>query len=141
PCVLRRLGEDANRNRRLLEALLSIPSDWPTLFFGCSVEQADALALCLTREGRRAAVVTGDTRMATRRHRIEQFRSGDLSVLSNYGVLTTGFDAPRVRAVVVARPTTSPVLYEQMIGRGMRGPRFGGTDECLVVDVADNIRF
>ena len=47
----------------------------------------------------------------------------------------------RCAAVVIARPTASPVLYEQMIGRGMRGPRFGGTDECLVVDVEDNIRF
>ena len=72
---------------------------------------------------------------------IEQFRSGQLSVLSNYGVLTTGFDAPKVRAVVVARPTASPLLYEQMIGRGMRGPRFGGTEKCLVIDVEDNIRY
>jgi superfamily II DNA or RNA helicase len=56
-------------------------------------------------------------------------------------VLTTGFDAPKVQAIVIARPTVSPVLYEQMIGRGMRGPRFGGTERCLVVDVADNIQF
>jgi superfamily II DNA or RNA helicase len=60
-------------------------------------------------------------------------------VLCNYGVLTTGFDAPRVRAVVIGRPTASRVLYEQMIGRGMRGPRFGGTDECLVIDLDDNL--
>jgi len=85
--------------------------------------------------------VTSDTRASTRRFLIEEFRAGRVSVLCNYGVLTTGFDAPRVRAVVVARPTTSPVLYEQMIGRGLRGPRFGGTDECLVIDVLDNIRF
>jgi superfamily II DNA or RNA helicase len=141
PDLLRRLGEDVSRNRRLLDLLLQIPSDWPTLFFGCSVEQATAVALLLRRAGRSAGIVTGETRMATRRHRIEQFRAGDLSVLSNYGVLTTGFDAPLVRAVVVARPTTSPVLYEQMIGRGMRGFQFGGTDECLVVDIEDNIRF
>jgi superfamily II DNA or RNA helicase len=86
-------------------------------------------------------VVTSTTRAAIRRHRVEQFRAGELSVLSNYGVLTTGFDAPVVRAVVVARPTASPVLYEQMIGRGMRGSRFGGTDECHVFDVEDNIHF
>jgi superfamily II DNA or RNA helicase len=56
-------------------------------------------------------------------------------------VLTTGFDAPLVRAVVIGRPTASPILYEQMIGRGMRGPSFGGTEECLVIDVEDNIKF
>jgi DNA repair protein RadD len=141
PDLLRRLGEDVARNQRLLEVLLDLPAEWPTLFFGCSVEQATAVALLLRRASRNAGIVTSSTRTATRRHRIEQFRAGDLSVLSNYGVLTTGFDAPRVRAVVIARPTASPVLYEQMIGRGMRGSRFGGTDECLVIDVEDNIHF
>jgi superfamily II DNA or RNA helicase len=141
PDLLRRLGEDATRNQRLLRVLLELPADWPTLFFGCSVEQATAVAVLLHRAGRPAAVVTSTTRAAIRRHRVEQFRAGELSVLSNYGVLTTGFDAPVVRAVVVARPTASPVLYEQMIGRGMRGSRFGGTDECHVFDVEDNIHF
>lgn len=141
PELLRQLGQDAGRNRRLLDVLLQIPTDWPTLFFGCSVEHAQAVSLLLRRASRTADFVTASTRTATRRHRIEQFREGRLSVLSNYGVLTTGFDAPRVRAVVIGRPTASPVLYEQMIGRGMRGPRFGGTTECLVVDIEDNIRF
>jgi superfamily II DNA or RNA helicase len=141
PDLLRTLGQDTGRNRRLIDVLLKIPADWPTLFFGCSVEQATAVALLLRRAGRSADVVTSTTRMATRRHRVEQFRDGALGVLANYGVLTTGFDAPLVRALVIGRPTASPVLYEQMIGRGMRGSRFGGTDECLVVDVEDNIRF
>lgn len=141
PDLLRSLGQDTARNRRLIDVLLKIPADWPTLFFGCSVEQATAVALLLRRAGRSADVVTSTTRTATRRHRVEQFRDGTLGVLANYGVLTTGFDAPLVRALVIGRPTASPVLYEQMIGRGMRGSRFGGTDECLVVDVEDNIRF
>lgn len=141
PDLLRSLGQDSGRNRRLIDVLLKVPADWPTLFFGCSVEQATAIALLLRRAGRSADVVTSATRTATRRHRVEQFRNGALGVLANYGVLTTGFDAPLVRALVIGRPTASPVLYEQMIGRGMRGSRFGGTDECLVVDVEDNIRF
>ncbi len=83
----------------------------------------------------------GSTRPAMRRSLIERFRRGELSVLCNYGVLTTGFDAPKVRCVVVARPTASPILYEQMVGRGMRGPEFGGTERCLVIDVNDNIQW
>ena len=83
----------------------------------------------------------GTTRPATRRATVERFRNNELSVLCNYGVLTTGFDAPSVRCVVVARPTASHVLYEQMVGRGMRGPAFGGTERCLVIDVDDNIRW
>ncbi|MET8218813.1 DEAD/DEAH box helicase [Streptomyces hirsutus] len=141
PGFLRQIGESDARNRALLKQLLELPPDWPTLFFGCTVEHAIAMAVLLRRAGRAAEVVTSDTRTATRRALIEQFRDERLSVLCNYGVLTTGFDAPAVRALVVGRPTTSPVLYEQMIGRGMRGPRFGGTESCLVVDIEDNIRF
>ena len=60
-------------------------------------------------------------------------------MLVNYGVLTTGFDAPNTNAVVITRPTTSLVLYSQMIGRGIRGPKMGGTKECIIVDIEDNI--
>lgn len=141
PGLLREIGEERDRNQAILDKLYSLPPDWPVLFFGCSVEHAQAAAVLLRRKGRSAATVTGDTRTSTRRFLIEEFRAGRISVLCNYGVLTTGFDAPRVRSVVVARPTTSPVLYEQMIGRGLRGPRFGGTEECLVIDVVDNIQF
>jgi superfamily II DNA or RNA helicase len=141
PEFLREIGQSEGRNRSLMDRLLAVPAEWPTLFFGCTVEHAVAVAVLLRRAGRAAEAVTADTRAATRRALIEQFRSGTLSVLCNYGVLTTGFDAPRVQALVVARPTTSPVLYEQMIGRGMRGPRFGGTQTCNVIDINDNIRF
>ncbi|MDT0550866.1 hypothetical protein, partial [Streptomyces lonegramiae] len=54
-------------------------------------------------------------------------------------VLTQGFDAPATRAVVVARPTYSPNVYQQMIGRGLRGPGNGGKETCLILDVRDNI--
>ena len=58
-------------------------------------------------------------------------------VLNNYGVLTTGFDAPKASAVVIARPTRSLVLYSQMIGRVIRGPKAGGTETCEIVTVVD----
>ena len=57
--------------------------------------------------------------------------------LFNYGVLTAGFDAPRTRCVIVARPTTSLVLYSQMVGRAMRGPQSGGNRHCEILTVAD----
>lgn len=39
----------------------------------------------------------------------------------------------------MARPVYSPNLYFQMIGRGLRGPRNGGDDRCLILNVRDNI--
>jgi DNA repair protein RadD len=136
---LRKVGRDPQRNALLLQQLLDLPADWPILCFGCSLEHASALAVLLRRKRRSAAFISGETRRATRRYLIEQFRSGQIQFLCNYGVLTTGFDAPKIRAILIARPTTSVVLYEQMIGRGMRGPLNGGTEECLVIDLADNI--
>jgi superfamily II DNA or RNA helicase len=134
-----RVGNDADRNRIIVSRLLELPASTPTLFFGCSVEQATAMAVLLRRQGRSAASVSAETRPSTRRFVIEEFRAGHLEVLCNFGVLTTGFDAPKVETVVIARPTDSPVLYEQMIGRGMRGPLNGGTAECRVVDLIDHI--
>ena len=58
-------------------------------------------------------------------------------VLFNYGVLTAGFDEPRTRCVIIGRPTTSLVLYSQMVGRAMRGPRVGGNATAQIITVAD----
>lgn len=137
---LKRVGLDHHRNSLLLRTLLELPEDWPVLFFGCSLEHAGAFTALLRRNGHSAALITGETHKATRRHMIEEFREGHVQFLCNYGVLTTGFDAPKIRAIVIARPTTSVVMYEQMIGRGMRGPLNGGTEECLVIDLVDNIQ-
>ena len=43
-----------------------------------------------------------------------------------------------VTHVVMGRPTISQVLYEQMIGRGLRGPKFGGTESVEIIDCVDN---
>jgi superfamily II DNA or RNA helicase len=55
----------------------------------------------------------------------------------NYGVLTTGFDAPQTSAALIARPTKSLVLYSQMIGRAIRGPRAGGNETAEILTVVD----
>ena len=52
-------------------------------------------------------------------------------------MLTTGFDAPRTSAALIARPTLSLVLYSQMVGRAMRGKAAGGNSVCEIVTVVD----
>ena len=61
--------------------------------------------------------------------------------MCNYNVLATGFDSPQVDVVIIARPTTSVVAYQQMVGRGLRGEEFGGKkgNRCDIVTVRDNI--
>jgi superfamily II DNA or RNA helicase len=74
-----------------------------------------------------------------RAHIISDFKgeSEKSMVLCNYGVLTTGFDAPRTSCVIIARPTKSLVLYSQMVGRAIRGPQAGGNQKALIVTVND----
>jgi superfamily II DNA or RNA helicase len=135
-----RIGSDISRNRNLLEAIKGEPPEWPILVFATSVDHAQTMAALLTLEGIPSAAVTGATEPGARRHYIEEFRRGNIRVLTNYAVLTQGFDAPAVRAIYVARPTYSPNLYQQMIGRGLRGLLNGGTEECLIVNVKDNVQ-
>lgn len=69
--------------------------------------------------------------------KIERFKNGLLDVLVNINVLTEGSDVPDIQTVFLTRPTTSDVLLMQMIGRGMRGKSFGGTETVNIVDFCD----
>jgi len=142
--VERRIAENAGRTRSIVDAYKShivdaIDADAPTLIFATSVEHAKTVAAMLELEGVKARAVSGETVPAVRRDVVERFREGDIKVLVNYGVFREGFDAPKTRAIIVARPVYSPNLYFQMIGRGLRGTENGGSDRCLVLDMEDNI--
>ncbi|MGW7221889.1 sacsin N-terminal ATP-binding-like domain-containing protein [Streptomyces sp. NPDC054826] len=134
-----RLADDHARSQRIVESVAALPSDWPTLLFATSVDHAKYLAAMLNDQGVPSAAVDSTTSTQDRRARIENFRNGRIRVLTNYGVLTQGFDAPATRVVVVARPVYSTNVYQQMIGRGLRGPKNGGKDTCLILNVDDNI--
>ena len=138
-----RIAQDAVRTNRIVDAYLKqvrdIDPEWPALIFATSVEHAQTIAALLSRTGVPSRAVSGTTESSIRRRIVEEFRRGDLKVLVNYGVFREGFDAPKTRAILVARPVYSPNLYFQMIGRGLRGERNGGTDRCLIINVQDNI--
>lgn len=140
---LQKAADRTRRRRVVLETLLQTLRDSPAarvLYFGPSVMDAELVAFMLRVKGRRAAAVSGATKSATRRAIIADFKAGRIDVLCNCEVLTTGFDAPTVTHVLMARPTVSQVLYEQMVGRGLRGPEFGGTEYCVIIDFEDNYR-
>ena len=110
------------------------------LVFGSSVEGARLLATALDAHGMvDARVVTGNTPVHDRRRLINWYKEDTNAprVLCNYGVLTTGFDAPLTSAAVICRPTKSLVLYSQMVGRAIRGERAGGNKLAKIVTVVD----
>jgi superfamily II DNA or RNA helicase len=134
-----RLGQDEDRNRMLLTEIGRLPPDWPVLLFATSVAHAKLMMAKLNGKGIVTRTIDAAMPMAERRKIIEDYRAKRIRVITNYGVLAQGFDAPATRVVVVARPTYSPNVYTQMIGRGLRGPRNGGEETCLILDVKDNI--
>ena len=109
------------------------------LVFAATVKHARVLTAVLVARNIRSDVVTGLTPKRVRKRAIKSFISDDEvpMVLVNFGVLTTGFDAPKASAVVIARPTQSLVLFSQMVGRALRGPMAGGTETCEILTVVD----
>ncbi len=135
-----RIAGNTDRTQRIIEAYEKlIAPDWPTLIFATSVEHSQTVAALLTSKGIKARAVSGTTETSTRRRVVEEFRAGEVKALVNYGVFREGFDAPKTRAIIVARPVYSPNLYFQMVGRGLRGVKNGGNDRCLILNVRDNI--
>ena len=141
--VEERIARDTDRTLGIVDAyeihVANENPDWPTLIFATSVEHAQTVAGLLNTKGVKARAVSGSTDRAVRRSVVDDFRKGKITVLVNYGVFREGFDAPKTRAIVVARPVYSPNLYFQMIGRGLRGPKNGGSERCLIINVQDNI--
>lgn len=139
--ILTRLGEDSIRTQKIIAYIVDLVRDYnaPTIVFAPSKDNAITIATILKLYHIKAEAVVGETLNDIRTNAIKDFKNGDIDVLVNFGVLTTGFDAPNIKAVVIARPTMSVVLYSQMIGRGLRGALMGGEPDCMIVNVKDNL--
>jgi superfamily II DNA or RNA helicase len=109
------------------------------MLFAASVLNSQSIACALRARGIQAYSLTATTPSTERARIIEDFKddTDETKVLCNYGVLTTGFDAPKTSAAVIARPTLSLVLYSQMVGRAIRGIRAGGNADAEVVTIVD----
>jgi len=138
--LLHNLTVNAQWNLQVLRTVLDLVEHHRrVLLFASSVDHSRVLVAALSALGVDAEQVTAESSSRHRERVIGRFKSNAARpmVLSNYGVLTTGFDAPAASAAVIARPTRSLVLYSQMVGRVIRGPRAGGTPTCEVVTVVD----
>lgn len=121
---------------RIVEHVAPLIGQRPTLVFAASVKHARQLCSAFRAYGISAAVVTGHTSRKQRDLIFANWRCGVIQLVCNCSLLTEGFDFPGVAALVIARPTLSPLLYMQMLGRGMRVAE--GKFDCLVVDVMGN---
>jgi superfamily II DNA or RNA helicase len=138
--LLEKIGTDEIRNALVYqEAVKAIQTHSRVLVFACSVESSNILAFILRQSGIVAHSLTSATTTPERNDIISRFRkrNQEKRVLINFGILTTGFDAPNTSCVIIARPTKSLVLYTQMVGRAIRGEKQGGNREAEIVTIID----
>ncbi len=114
----RRLASDASRSRAIV--------------FCVSVAHAEFMTDWLNRADLPAACVVGTTASEERRRAPQRLLSGELCALVTVDLYNEGIDLPMVDTLLLLRPTQSPVLFQQQIGRGLRlAP---GKERCLVLD-------
>ncbi len=138
--ILDALATDEMRNLKIIGEVESLVKRHKRIIlFALSVSHSELLATVLQLRGIRANSISSNTPSQDRKEILESYKGDDdeTQVLCNYGVLSTGFDAPKTSAAVIARPTESLVLYSQMVGRAIRGTKANGNSEAEIVTVVD----
>ena len=147
--IIEQLANSRSRNQFIAKAYAKKRDKFgKTLIFADRWDQCVQLCEFLRKEGVKAGAMFshvyqnsngriiggGDSNSKT----LEKFRNNELDVLVNIRMLTEGTDVPDVDTVFLTRQTTSKILLTQMIGRALRGPKFGGTEEAHIVSFVDN---
>jgi len=108
------------------------------LVFASGVENSEHIVGMLNTFGITAASCHSKLKAHENDERIEAFKNGEIRALVNANKLTTGFDFPGIDLIGMLRPTQSPGLWVQMLGRGTRPCE--GKANCLVLDFAGNTK-
>lgn len=102
------------------------------LGFCVSIEHATFMATFFSNQGVPAAVLTGSSSPDDRQRTLTDLKSGAIKVVFSVDLFNEGLDVPEINTVLLLRPTQSPVLFLQQIGRGLRlSP---GKESCLILD-------
>lgn len=125
--------EDADQPAAVALAVTEHAATRKTIVFTASVALAEETAAELLSMGIAAEWISGEMPLPDRRAVLARFKANRTRVVVNCMVLTEGFDEPEVDCIVIARPTCSRALYQQMAGRGLR--TFPGKTDCLLIDV------
>ncbi|CAG8717700.1 8889_t:CDS:2, partial [Scutellospora calospora] len=107
-----------------------------TLVFGVDIDHVKNLTEMFQEYGVNAHGITSQTKTYKRAEILNNFKAKLFPVLVNCGILTEGTDIPTIDCIIMSRPTKSHVLFQQMIGRGMRIAE--GKEDCLVLDFIDS---
>jgi superfamily II DNA or RNA helicase/diadenosine tetraphosphate (Ap4A) HIT family hydrolase len=137
PGELAKAAATQRRMEKLWEGWVDHPGT-RTLVFCCSVEHADFASAWLRAKGVRSEAIHSGPRSANRTKALLDFRAGILDAICTVDLFNEGVDLPAVDRVVMLRPTESPVIFLQQLGRGLR--RHAGKVQLKVLDFVGNHR-
>ncbi|WP_338928362.1 DEAD/DEAH box helicase family protein [Roseomonas mucosa] len=106
------------------------------IVFGCGVKHCEMLREAIRERGYSCEGVFATTPLEERDQIIAAFKRQEIRALVSVTALTVGFNAPATDLVALARPTQSPGLYIQAVGRGTR--LCPGKSDCLVLDFGNH---
>lgn len=133
---LEKVVNNQDRNLVVVKSYLEKCKGRKVICFTSGIDHSNNLAECFKINGVRAKSLDSTLDSTERNKILEEFRNGDIDVICNVNILTTGFDEPSTSCILLASPTNSKVKFIQMIGRGLRLSE--GKEDCLIIDIVDN---
>jgi superfamily II DNA or RNA helicase len=133
-------GNDASA-RHVVKELERRVDDLPrmrALGFCVSVDHARFMARVFNEAGIRSRAVWADTPSVERQHALDDLAARRINVLFSVDLFNEGVDVPLVDALLLLRPTDSPTLFLQQLGRGLR--KSHGKRQCTVLDFVGHHR-
>lgn len=139
---LKNLAEDNKRNLLIVEKLKEYADKGgKILYFSTDLDQSVLVFAALMKLGINAIHVSAETDREFRKQIVKKFKeSNEINVICNYDIFSTGFDVPNLDVIFIGRPVNSPVLFNQIVGRGTRGIKMGADKNSFtLVQVIDRI--
>lgn len=107
-----------------------------TIGFCSSVRQAQFLSKHFSQQGARSIALHGGSERTIRMNARQQLQDGSLDILFTVDLFNEGVDIPAVDTLLFVRPTESPTVFTQQIGRGLR--LANGKSHCVIIDLIGN---
>lgn len=146
--IAKTIAENRERNHFIVQHYLENKSKYnQTIVFALNIDNAIAISKLFNDNGIKSDFVVSSIRTEgtgisisskENKDKIHRFRQGEIEVLVNVNILTEGTDLPEVQTIFLARPTISTILMTQMIGRGLRGLKAGGTKKAYIINFIDD---
>ena len=139
---LKKLAANNTRNIIIIDKLKELAqAGKKILYFSTDLSQSILVFAALQKLGINAVHVDGTTDKSFRRQIIKKFKhTNEINIICNFDIFAAGFDVPKLDVVFIARPVNSAVLFNQMVGRGTRGPKVEGNETFILVQIIDKIK-